>query len=157
MVERFQAAPEHLYVGPAGSTPAVILQRLEAEVDELWSFVGRKANRQRVWLAVDASTRQVLAYHVGDRSDQSAQGLWDKIPTKYQEQAMFYTDQYKSTKVSSPVPASRHLQGRPQDQSRGALQWYVTAASLPAGTLDLIVLKEPCQSYRDHQIFHLRL
>jgi hypothetical protein len=46
MVERFQAAPEHLYVEPPGGTPAVILQRLEAEMDELWSFVGHKANRQ---------------------------------------------------------------------------------------------------------------
>ena len=46
MVSQFQAAPEHLYVKPADSTPAVILQRLEAELDELWSFVGKKANRQ---------------------------------------------------------------------------------------------------------------
>jgi insertion element IS1 protein InsB len=43
---------------------------------------------------MDASTRQVLAFHVGDHSGQSAQALWDKIPTGYQEQAMFYTDHY---------------------------------------------------------------
>src|SRR5215475_9416273 len=30
MVERFQAAPEHLYVKPAEGAPTVILQRLEA-------------------------------------------------------------------------------------------------------------------------------
>jgi len=41
MGARFQAAPEHLYVEPPGGTPAVILQRLEAELDELWSFVGK--------------------------------------------------------------------------------------------------------------------
>src|SRR5215510_16092982 len=40
MVERFQAAPEHLHVEPLSGTPAVTLQRLEAELDELWSFVG---------------------------------------------------------------------------------------------------------------------
>jgi hypothetical protein len=39
MVERFQAAPEHLYAEPPSGAPAVILQRLEAELDELWSFV----------------------------------------------------------------------------------------------------------------------
>jgi len=33
----------------------VILQRLEAELDELWSFVGKKANRQGVWIALDGS------------------------------------------------------------------------------------------------------
>jgi hypothetical protein len=44
---------------------AVILQRLEAELDELWSFVGKKANRQWVWIAMDAATRQVIAFYVG--------------------------------------------------------------------------------------------
>src|SRR5689334_16417962 len=89
MVERFQAAPEHLYVEPLGNTQTVILQRLKAEVDELWSFVGAKENRLWVWIAIDATTRQVIAFHVGDRSGQSAQALWEKIPAKYQEQATF--------------------------------------------------------------------
>ena len=48
MSARFQAAPEDLYVKPADTLPTVILQRLEAELDELWSFVGKKANRQWV-------------------------------------------------------------------------------------------------------------
>src|SRR5215475_12570968 len=56
MVERFAAAPDHLYVQPIASPRAVILHRLEAEVDELWSFVGKKANRQSVWIALDATT-----------------------------------------------------------------------------------------------------
>src|SRR5262245_52980021 len=45
MVAQFQAAPEHLYVESPGGTPAVILQRLAAELDELRSFVGKKENR----------------------------------------------------------------------------------------------------------------
>jgi hypothetical protein len=40
--DRFAAAPEHLYVQPTGSAQAVILRRLEGEVDELWSCVGKK-------------------------------------------------------------------------------------------------------------------
>ena len=99
MVTRFQAAPEHLYVKPADNPPAVILQRLEAELDELWSFVGKKANRHWVWIAMDATSRQVLAFHVGDRSSQSAQALWKKIPAVYQEQAVFYTDHYTAGDV----------------------------------------------------------
>src|SRR4029079_13804056 len=63
MVERFHAAPVHLHVEPPDRTPSVILQRLEAELDELWSYVGKKANRQWVWIAMDATTRQVLAFH----------------------------------------------------------------------------------------------
>jgi insertion element IS1 protein InsB len=106
MVERFQAAPEHLYVEPPGGTPAVIVQRLEAELDELWSFVGKKANRQWVWIALDATTRQVLAFHVGDRSGQSATALWEKIPSAYQEHAMFYTDHYAV--YTGVIPFAQH-------------------------------------------------
>ena len=106
MVERFQAAPEHLYAELPGGTPAVILQRLEAELDELWSFVGKKANRQWVWIAMDATTRQVLAFHVGDRSGQSAKALWEKIPAAYQEHAMFYTDQYAV--YTGVIPSAQH-------------------------------------------------
>jgi IS1 family transposase len=67
---------------------------LEAELDELWSFVGKKANRQWVWIAMDAAMRQIVAFHVGDRSRQSAEALWQKIPTVYRVQATFYTDHY---------------------------------------------------------------
>jgi hypothetical protein len=42
MVARFATAPDHLYVQPTASTQKVILHRLEAEVDELWSFVGKR-------------------------------------------------------------------------------------------------------------------
>jgi insertion element IS1 protein InsB len=106
MVARFQAAPEHLYVEPPGGAPAVILQRLEAEVDELWSFVGNKENRQWVWIAMDATTRQVIAFHVGDRSGQSAQALWKKIPTVYQKHAVFYTDHYAV--YTGLIPSAQH-------------------------------------------------
>jgi len=53
---------------------------LEAEADELWSSVRSKENKQWVWIAMDAHTKQVLAFYVGDRSRQSAQKLWERIP-----------------------------------------------------------------------------
>ena len=71
----------------------VILQRLEAELDKLWSFVGKKANTKGIWLARDAAIRQVLAFHWGDRSHQSASALWGKIPARYQDQTTCYTEQ----------------------------------------------------------------
>jgi len=106
MVERFTAAPDHLYVQPTVGTQAVILHRLETEIDELWSFVGKKANRQWVWIAMDATTRHVIAFYVGDRSRQSAKALWEEIPTVYQEQATFYTDQYEVYK--GVIPSAQH-------------------------------------------------
>jgi insertion element IS1 protein InsB len=106
MVARFAAAPEHLYVQPPAGTQKVILHRLEAAVDELWSFVGTKANRQWVWIAMAADTRQIIAFHVGDRSRRSAAALWRKMPTGYQEQATFYTDCYEVYK--SIIPSAQH-------------------------------------------------
>ena len=40
------------------------------ELDELWSFVLKKANDSWVWIALCRKTRQVVAYAVGDRSRQ---------------------------------------------------------------------------------------
>ena len=57
-----------------------MLRRLEVEADEMASFVQKKANKQWIWIAMDATTRQVMAFHVGDRSRKSAKRLWAKIP-----------------------------------------------------------------------------
>ena len=109
VVERFNAAPDALYVRPTAGTQGVSLHRLEAEVDELWSFVGTKTNRQWVWSARAADTRQILAFHVGDRSRQSAQAWWGKIARGDQEQAPFYTDCYEVDKGVIPSAQPRAI------------------------------------------------
>jgi IS1 family transposase/transposase-like protein len=106
MVECFAACLDHLHVRrPAGPTEVVIHQ-LEAEADEMWSFVEKRANKPWIWMAMDAQTRQVIAFHVGDRSRESAQALWANIPVAYREQVRFHTDQYEAYK--GVIPAERH-------------------------------------------------
>ena len=56
---RLTAVPDHLYVQPATSPQAVIIQRLEVEADEMCSFVEKKANQRWLWLAMDTTTRIV--------------------------------------------------------------------------------------------------
>src|SRR3989441_11118018 len=46
-----------------------IAQAGEAEVDEMWSFVGNKGNPHWLWHAIDHHTGQVLAYVFGRRQD----------------------------------------------------------------------------------------
>ena len=53
------------------------------ELDELWSFVLRKANKRWVWLALCRRTRQVVAYVIGDRSEATCRQLWTRIPEAY--------------------------------------------------------------------------
>jgi insertion element IS1 protein InsB len=106
MVERFVACPEHLHVQHPASPTGVIIRQLEAEADEMWSFVQKKANKQWIWIAMDVNTRQVIAFHVGDRSRDSATELWAKIPLVYREQATFHTDRYEA--YQGVIPAARH-------------------------------------------------
>jgi insertion element IS1 protein InsB len=42
----------------------------EAEVDEMWSFVGTKTAPRWLWHAIDHHTSTVLAYVFGRRKDQ---------------------------------------------------------------------------------------
>ena len=60
----------------------MVRRRLEAEANEMWSFVKKKANKQWIWIAMDTITCQDLAFHVGDRSRNSAKELWAKIPAE---------------------------------------------------------------------------
>jgi insertion element IS1 protein InsB len=94
LVQCFEALPDHLHVQPVTCTQNVMIQRLDVEADEMSSFIQKKANKQWIWMAMDAQSRQVIAFHIGDRSRQSAKKLWAKIPPAYCQQATFYTDQY---------------------------------------------------------------
>ncbi len=42
----------------------------ESELDEMWSFVGKKTNPRWLWHAIDRRTGQVLAYVFGRRKDE---------------------------------------------------------------------------------------
>ena len=78
-----------------GGSKTVALYTLQVEADEMWSFVGNKDNKQWIWIALDVGTRQVIAFHVGQRDRDAARQLWQKIPSCYREKARFYTDLYK--------------------------------------------------------------
>jgi insertion element IS1 protein InsB len=93
MVDRCAACPDDLHVRLPRRPTDVVLRWLEAEADARWSCVKTTANKQWLWIAMDATTRQSIAFHVGDRSRESAKALWAKLPLVYREQATFHTDQ----------------------------------------------------------------
>ncbi len=55
---------------------------------------------------MDVKSRQVVAFHVGDRSRRSARKLWKKLPDMYREQAKFYTDAYQPYHYWSDPPSA---------------------------------------------------
>ncbi len=42
----------------------------ESQLDEMWSYVGKKTNQRWLWHAIDRITGQVLAYTFGQRKDE---------------------------------------------------------------------------------------
>jgi IS1 family transposase len=77
------------------------------EADELWSFVGHKKNKRWIWLIIERTTYQVVAVHIGDRSERSALALWRKVPLEVQKQAFVLTDKWDA--YAAAIPANQHL------------------------------------------------
>ena len=103
----YERLPDGLCLAAASPQRPVHLLRLEAEVDELWSCVRRRADKQWLWLAFDKESRRVLAFFVGDRSRESARELWRRLPAAYRERATFYSDDWEAYK--GVIPAARHV------------------------------------------------
>ena len=79
--------------------------KLELELDELWSFVLKKACKRWVWIALCRNTRQIVAYAIGDRSTATCRKLWRRIPSTYR-QAHCYTDFWEA--YQNVIPEDRH-------------------------------------------------
>jgi insertion element IS1 protein InsB len=75
------------------------------ELDELWSFVLKKAREVWVWIALCRKTRQVVAYAVGDRSKKTCQRLWESIPDHYRAGHCF-TDFWAA--YQAVIPEQQH-------------------------------------------------
>lgn len=75
------------------------------ELDELRSFVLRKACKRWIWIALSRSTRQVVAYAVGDRSKVTCRKLWEAIPEAYRA-AHCSSDFWKAYRAV--IPAEQH-------------------------------------------------
>ena len=75
---KYENVPQQVEVEPKPK------RRLTIQMDELWSFVDNK----------------------GDRSGESAQKLWESLPSVYRQCAVIYTDFYSSYPVV--LPSKRH-------------------------------------------------
>ena len=65
---------------------------LTIQCDEMWSFVGKKCNKQWIWLAIDQNSKEIVGVYVGNRDRNGAKGLWKSLPSDYRTCAVCYTD-----------------------------------------------------------------
>lgn len=105
MDERYDELPPDLACSISDIT-AIELVRVDADLDELWSFVGWKANKHGLWLALDRASRPVVALFVGGRGVDGALGLWQALPERYRQTAIFHTDDWRAYKQI--IPAHQH-------------------------------------------------
>jgi len=69
---------------PQAPSEAVVIG---LELDEAWSFVRSKQNQCWLWVALERSSRKVLAWVIGDRSADTAKRLWEALPMTDEQKA----------------------------------------------------------------------
>jgi insertion element IS1 protein InsB len=94
------------------------------ELDELWSFVLKRANKRWVWIALCRVSRQVVAYVIGDRSEKSCRKLWGRVPEAYRA-GHCYTDFWEAYK--KVIPADQHTAaGKESGETAHVERWNNT-------------------------------
>lgn len=120
--KKFQALPElsETLLEPDPEEP----ETTTLELDELWSFVLRKGCKRWVWLALCRSTRQVVAYFIGDRSEKSCRKLWERVPQAYRSGSC-YSDFWKA--YEEVIPKEHHgAVGKESGQKAHVERWNNT-------------------------------
>ena len=62
------------------------------QLDEMWTFVGKKEQKQWLWLALNPANRQIVAFHVGGRSGADAALFYELLPAGFKGRAGFFSD-----------------------------------------------------------------
>ena len=94
------------------------------ELDEVWSFVANKQQKVWLWLALCRRTRQIVAYTLGDRSTQTCQELYNKLPDAYRH-CKTYSDFWDAYKAVFPTDTHQAL-GKEAGQTNHVERWNNT-------------------------------
>lgn len=94
------------------------------ELDEVWSFVQKRANKRWLWIALCRRTRQVVAYFIGDRSEASCEALWKEIPESYRR-LHSYSDLWDAYKKVFPKETHRSV-GKESGETNHVERWNNT-------------------------------
>ena len=101
-----------LVTGGEGAAPVVVCKVEEAELDEMWSFVGSKQHPRWLWGALDHQTGRILAYVFGRREDRALlklKALLDPFGMRG-----YYTDGWGAYRRH--LPAHQHVIGKRRTQ-----------------------------------------
>ena len=94
------------------------------ELDELWSFVGAKAQTLWLWVALCRRTRQIVAWSLGDRSEQGAADLRAALPKAYRRCAT-RSDLWRAYQAAFPARTHRCC-GKDEGETCHVERWFCT-------------------------------
>ena len=94
------------------------------ELDEVWSFVLKKAEKRWLWTAMCRRTRQIIAYVIGDRSEATCLKLWQAIPDMYKH-CQTYSDFWNAYANVFPKE-THHSVGKESGQTDHMERWNNT-------------------------------
>ena len=80
----------------------------ELEVDEMWSFIGNKEHQAWLWYAFEPRSRQIVAWTVGERTDQTCRRLFRQL--RGCQVLRFCTDAWES--YQKLIPWAQHWVGK---------------------------------------------
>lgn len=80
----------------------------ELEVDEMWSFVGKKEQQAWLWYAYEPRSHRIVAWTVGERTDQTCRRLLRQL--RRCRVLRFCTDEWKS--YQKFIPWAQHWVGK---------------------------------------------
>jgi insertion element IS1 protein InsB len=130
-------------------------RKLILECDELWSFVGSKAEQAWLWLALDLDTCLIVGGAIGPRDKETAEELWYSLPPEYRQQAVCFTDFYQA--YARVLPSKRHKAVGKETGKTAHIerfQQHLAATLFPARAEDAVLFEETVQSYWRHLVFH---
>lgn len=94
------------------------------EIDEAWSFVGKRQEKRWLWTALCRRTRQIVAFVIGDHSEATCLHLWQRIPPAYRH-CQSFSDFWKAYQAIFPSDTHQAV-GKESGQTAHMERWYNT-------------------------------
>ncbi len=101
--------------------------------DEMRYFVGSKARKAWVWLAMEAAAGRIVRLHVGDRDAAAAKAFWTGLPEACRNRALCLTDRWEA--YAAAIPPPRHLAVSKRSGRMNGLERFNNTVRLRLGRL----------------------
>ena len=87
-------------------------------------FCAQEDQYTRLWTVLCRRTRQIIAFVIGDRSENTCRRLWKKVPIEYRH-CLSYSDFWDAYQKVLPQEA-HHAIGKESGQTSHMERWYCT-------------------------------